>query len=45
MLTFCRAEHIHGRQTQRFNLTVQRLLKPCPGFARARISIFDLSSI
>jgi hypothetical protein len=27
MLTFSRGEHIHGRKTQRFNLTVQRLIQ------------------
>ena len=30
-------------KTQRFNLTVQRLLKLCPGFARCQYSnVFDL---
>jgi hypothetical protein len=45
MLAFSRAEHIHGRKTQRFNLTVQRLLKLCPGFARCRIPLVDLRGV
>jgi hypothetical protein len=45
MFAFSRAEYVHGRQTQRLNLTVQRILKLCPGFARCRIPIFDLRGV
>jgi hypothetical protein len=36
---------IHGRKTQRFNLTVQRFVKLCPGFASSRIPIIDLRGV
>jgi len=45
MLAFFQREHIHGRKTQRFNLTVQRLLKLCPGFTRGPIPVFDLRGV